>query len=152
MNWLGRRRAKALWHALAATWILVVSCVGQWELNAQELSPTPTPPIFDPRPLGVIPRPTPTPKRKFAVEQEERPIPRGWKIGGAVAGALAAMAVVYGAARAWRSANIFDRQYLFPVSGDAAVRFGGEKSGGHMATVQFRGERAPLAASKTKDT
>ena len=151
MNSLGWGRSKALRHRLAVAWIIVLSAAGPCELNAQEPSPTPTPPIFDPRPLGVIPPPTPTPRRKFALDREEKPIPRGWKIGGAVAAALAAVAVVYAAARAWRSANIFDRQYLFPISRDAAVRFGGEKSGGHMATVRFRPEEAPLAGSKTKD-
>ncbi len=131
----------------AVVCLLLMSVAG---VEAQ--SPTPTPPIFDPRPLGVIPTPTPTPIRKFTpVEEPAQPIPQSWKIAGGVAGALAVAGLLYGAARAWRASNIFDRQYVFPTSRDAAVRFGGEKCGGHMATVRFRPEQKPAARSKAKD-
>ena len=123
--------------------------VARFDAAAQQA--TPSPPIFDPRPLGVLPTPTPTPLRKFRPTEEERPISRGWKIAGGIAALLAAGGIVYGATRAWRSSNLFGREYVFPVSRDAAVRFGGEKCGGHMATVRFRAERAPPARSKAKD-
>ena len=130
----------------------LVALVLMISANAQSPpSPTPTPPIFDPRPLGVIPPPTPTPMRKFARVEEEQPIPRGWKITGGIVAALAAAGLLYGAARAWRTGNLFDRQYVFPTSGNPAVRFGGEKSGGHMATVRFRPEQKAVVGSKPKD-
>ena len=118
---------------------------------AQQPAPSPTPPIFDPRPLGVLPKATPTPRRKAAVIEDERPLPRGWKIAGGIAAVVAAAGLAYGGSRAWRSANIFDREYTFPVRREAAVRFGAEKCGGHMATVRFRPERRSAGGSKPKD-
>jgi hypothetical protein len=120
------------------------------EIAAQR--PTPTPRIFVPQPFGAIPPPTPTPKRKFAKDDEEKPIARGWKIAGAIAAGLVTAGLFYFATRTWRSSNLFDREYLFPIEGEPAVRFGGEKSGGHMATVRFRPEKAPVTSSKTEDS
>lgn len=85
-------------------------------------------------------------------EEEAKPIPRGWIIGGALA-AIAALAVVaWGAARVWRSSNLFDRQYHFPPVENVPIRLGGEKSGGHQARVQFgAGRRRRAAVSEAKD-
>ncbi len=126
--------------------------LGANEAVAQIARPSASAPIFVPRPIGVIPSPTPTPPRKSSLEEDEKPIPRGWIIGGLVAAAMLIAALFYGASRAWRSSNLFDRQYHFPVKKEAALRFGGQKSGGHMATVKFgsvrsRRDAAPPAAS-----
>jgi uncharacterized membrane protein YgcG len=56
---------------------------------------------------------------------------------------LAALAAVGGAflwiaARVWRAANLFDHRYHFPTTGPAALRFGGQRCGGQMATMSFR--------------
>ncbi len=102
--------------------------------------------------MGVIPTPTPTPTRKLQLQDEERPIPREYLIGGAIAAGVVLLGILYGAIRAWRTSNLFGRQYRFPTTRDAAVRLGGEKSGGHMATVRFGPERAaPEESSKAKD-
>ncbi len=122
-------------------------------LETRAQTATPTPPIFVPRPFGAIPRPTPTPARKFPIsEEQERPIPKSWIIGGAIAAAIVIGGILFGAARAWRSSNLFGRAYRFPVSSEpAAVRFGGEKCGGHMATVRFDGRSDRTRTSESKD-
>src|SRR4051812_11030614 len=105
--------------AICALTLLLVG--GGIDLRAQSARPTPTPPIFVPRPFGAIPAPTPTPQHKSPTDEEEKPIPRAWIIGGAIAAALVLAGLLYGAARAWRSSNLFDRQYTFPVTREAAL-------------------------------
>ena len=104
------------------------------------------------RHIGVIPSPTPTPIHRPKIEDDEpeRPLPRSWVIAGAIAAALALVGITYGATRVWRSSNLFDRQYRFPRAEEVAVRLGGEKSGGHMATVSFAADQS-RAVSKAKD-
>ncbi|HEX8279832.1 MAG TPA: hypothetical protein VF551_00525 [Chthoniobacterales bacterium] len=122
------------------------------DLHAQVPSPSASKPIFQPRPFGPVPPAKETPPRPMDVD-DEKPIPRGWIIGGVAAAVLAAAALLYGASRAWRSSNLFDRQYRFPADGDVALRFGGQKSGGHMATTRFEENRTPgKERSKSKKT
>jgi hypothetical protein len=106
-------------------------------------------PDFEDRPFGPVPEPTPTPSPKFTPEPGP-PLPREWKIGAGVLGALALAAFIYGCFRAWRSSNLFDRTYRFPPSGPAAVRFGGKKSGGLLATVSFGRDDPPPARQSSK--
>jgi hypothetical protein len=69
------------------------------------------------------------------------PIPLAWKI----AIALGVLAICSGllliSMRVWRSSNLFDRQYRFPKASTAALRLGGNRSGGLMASIKF-GDRA----------
>jgi len=70
---------------------------------------------------------------------QAKPIPLGWKI---VVVAMVAMGTGFALAfslRAWRSANLFDRQYRFPAVTVVAFRLGGTKSGGCMSTIEFGG-------------
>jgi hypothetical protein len=54
--------------------------------------------------------------------------------------------------RAWRSSNLFDRQYRFPAPGPAALRFGGNRCGGQLATLTFRTvEMKPSEKSKREN-
>ncbi|CAA9232294.1 MAG: hypothetical protein AVDCRST_MAG42-1195 [uncultured Chthoniobacterales bacterium] len=113
--------------------------------------PSPSPPVFQDRPFG--PKPAPTPPRPSVVQSDApRPIPRSWIVAGAAIGALGGAALLFFAFRAWRMARLFGRQYRFPVSGNVALRLGGERSGGLSATASF-GKNAPPsgAASKPKD-
>ncbi len=136
---------------LAVSSLLLVS-------PSRAASPTPFPEpssansLFQNRPIGALPPPTATPRPKhyFQDEEEVKPIPRSWWIGGIVIAVLAVVALLYGAARSWRSSNLFDRQYRFPTGGTAALRFGGMRSGGHMATLNLDGETLP-PPSKTED-
>jgi hypothetical protein len=66
------------------------------------------------------------------------PIPRVWIIAGASVALLAGCGLLYASIRAWRSSNLFDREYHFPPAGPSAMRFGGARSGGLMATIDFR--------------
>ena len=113
--------------------------VGAGDLRAQLPEPQPAEPLFKERPFGPQPCPTPTPQRIRKVFEEPKPIPVAWIITGVAITVLASAALLYGASRHWRSSNLFDRQYRFPKSPQTALRFGAEKCGGHMATVQLRG-------------
>jgi hypothetical protein len=81
-----------------------------------------------------VPPPAPTPARAHIPESE--PIPQGWIIAGEAALALISAVVLIAATRAWRSSNLFDRKYRFPSGEPAALRFGGTRSGGFMATIE----------------
>ena len=127
--------------------LLCFSCA----LQAQLPAPQPANPLFKDRPFGPVAPPTPTPQRKANVfQEEEKPIPREWIIGGSIAGALLVIAILYLATRRWRSSNLFDREYRFPYNEDVAVRFGAQKCGGLMATLRWNESRA--APGLTKDT
>lgn len=123
-------------------------------------APTPFPPpssagqLFEERGFGPLPLPTqtPPPPKRFDSE-EEKPIPREWIMAGLATVALAVAGIIYGSARAWRSSNIFDQQYRFPANEHPALRFGGPRGGGHMATIRLNAktQRQRDQASETKD-
>ena len=115
---------------------------GVHPLVAQLPPPAAATPEFKERPYGPIPAPTKEPRAKVKDIEPSKPIPLGWKIGGAVAAVLALAGLLYGASKAWHSSNLFDREYRFPTGSDAALRFGGKRCGGYMATLRF-GEPAP---------
>jgi len=117
-------------------------CASALPLVAQLPPPQPGTPDFQDRPFGPIPAPTQEPPAKPKDVEESKPIPREWLIGGAIAWALAIAGLLYAANKAWYSSNLFDREYRFPEARDVALRFGGKRSGGHMATLRF-GEPAP---------
>jgi len=104
---------------------------------AQPPKPSPSAPLFQDRPFG--PRPAPTLPRavKPKESQPEKPIPIVWVISGGLAAVASAVALLYWAARAWRSSNLFDRQHRFPEAKEAALRLGGTRRGGHMARLRF---------------
>ena len=129
------RMRRALRHYCALGLLL---CASVMPLLAQGDLPTPSPaePLFQERPFGPLPPPTEPPARSHVLEDLERkPISRAWLIGGVLAAAVAFLLVLWAAMRAWRSSNLFDQQYRFPRIGEAAVRLGGKKSGGHSAQI-----------------
>ncbi|MDQ6860792.1 MAG: hypothetical protein M3032_06510 [Verrucomicrobiota bacterium] len=130
--------------------LVFVLCWGRAHLDAQTPSPSPSATIVL-RNIGVIPAPTTPPPRRPAAQpdEEEKPIPRNWLIGGGIAAVLATIGLSYGAQRVWRSSNLFDRQYRFPRSENVALRFGAERCGGHLASVKFETPRS--RRSETKD-
>ena len=114
------------------------------DVKAQSPSPAPSIVLHN---FGVIPRATATPAEHHAIENDEpeKPLPRSWLIGGAIAVVIGLAGLIYGATRVWHSSNLFDRQYRFPPPQDVPLRLGGEKSGGHMATLRFRAPKASEA-------
>ena len=101
--------------------------------------PKPAEPLFQERPFGPLPEASETPPPRKVETVEEEPIPRAWIIGGVAAAVLALAGILYGSARAWHSSNLFDQQYRFPVNNKPALRFGGARCGGHMATIRLEG-------------
>jgi hypothetical protein len=76
-----------------------------------------------------------------AIEQQVpqgKPLPVGWKITIVALGAMGTGFAIAFAMRAWRSSNLFDRQYRFPAVPSGEQRLGANKSGGFMATIEFR--------------
>ena len=96
---------------------------------------------------GLPPVPTPTePPSAFVQSRTVYKLPLRIKL--AIAGATLTVGLVAFAfsVRAWRSWNLFDRQYHFPPVAAVALRLGGSKSGGCMATIVF--SDAPDSASE----
>ena len=114
--------------------------------------PSPSPPVFEPRPFGPAPPPTP-PQPSVVRSQPPNPLPRKWIVGAGAFGAVAGGALLFFGIRAWRTSRLFGRQYRFPVPKDIPLRLGGERSGGSLATARF-GENGAGSApvSKPKDT
>ena len=132
-----------------ALWCIVASAAGAPALPP----PSPSPPEFVERPFG--PKPAPTPPRPSVVSNDEpKPLPRKWILGGLGAGAIVGAALLFFGARAWQMSRLFGRQYLFPVPEKVALRLGGERSGGLMAAASFSDSstQPPAPASKAKDT
>jgi hypothetical protein len=128
---MSRRRSVIFLLAL-----VFLFCGSGESLFAQLPPPAAATPEFKERPYGPLPAPTKEPKAK-PKDVERKPIPVGWLIAGAASAVLGTAGILYGASKAWHSSNLFDREYRFPTGRDAALRFGGKRCGGHMATVQF---------------
>ena len=122
--------------------LLFLLCAMVQPLFAQLPPPPAATPEFKERPFGPIPAPTKEPKAKAKDIEPSKPLPIGWKIGIGAAIVLGTVGVLYGASKAWHSSNLFDREYRFPTGRTAALRFGGKRCGGHMATIRF-GEPMP---------
>ena len=118
-------------------------------------SPMPAPTsaggLFQDKPFGPLPPPTATPPIKIRDLEDPKPIPFGWYVGGGVLAAVTVMLLLWGAARAWRSSNLFDRQYYFPTDPEPALRLNAVRCGGHMATIDLGPPDVP-PPSETKDT
>ncbi len=64
---------------------------------------------------------------------------RRWILGILAVFALAGAIFLWNASRVWRAANLWDRRYRLPAPvGPPALRLGGTRSGGQMATIDFR--------------
>jgi len=121
-------------------------------LRGHLLSPTPrrialflSVVIFAAAPVAICQTQNPSPDSSSALAEGQhaypKPIPVGWKIAIVAIVAMGGGFAVAFSLRAWRSSNLFDRQYRFPAGKTAALRLGANKSGGCMATIEF-GHRA----------
>lgn len=86
-------------------------------------------PVFQPR---YVPPVSATPAHRAPPSE---PIPRGWIIGGAALVFLAGCGLLFAASKAWRAAHVFEGKCRFPIRTEAALRFGGNRSGGLMASI-----------------
>jgi hypothetical protein len=86
------------------------------------------------------PRSTPAVTSNQSVEQSSssKPLSRMSKLGVAASVMLVSLVVLLFSIRAWRAGNLFDREYRFPRVASVAIRLGGDRSGGCMATINFR--------------
>jgi hypothetical protein len=111
-------------------------------------------PLAPAQPDPSIFRPQNIPQQQTASEPgralpPSKPIPRGFIFAGAVVVFLIAALLLFKAVGAWRSSNLFDRQYRFPHPAAIPARLGGARCGGQMATLNFG---APLPnESRRKD-
>ena len=136
--------------------LLLLVCAAVQPLFAQLPAPPAATPDFKERPFGPIPPPTQPPKAKPKDIEPSKPLPLGWKITIGAAIVLGTAGLLYGASKAWHSSNLFDREYRFPTGSTAALRFGGKRCGGHMATLRFgnpmaQPERREPAGSEAKN-
>jgi hypothetical protein len=84
--------------------------------------------------------------------QSKPPKPLSWmsKLGVAAAAMLVSLIVLLFSVRAWRAGNLFDREYRFPPVASAAIRLGGNRSGGCMATIIFRDQPDTITAADSR--
>lgn len=85
--------------------------------------------------------PTPTPASDSLILEQHparKSIPRGLIIAIVIALIVIALVVLVFSVRAWRASNLFDREYHFPTVTSVATRLGAKRTGGCMATIQFR--------------
>jgi len=87
-------------------------------------------PTFQPR---YVPNISPTPARRL---EPSKPLPRWAKIGIGLVVLAGSGVILYFSGKAWRAANIFESKYRFPRAREAALRFGGNRSGGFMAAIE----------------
>ena len=127
-------------HSRASTVAVLLLATFVFAPSASALPPpSPSPPVFQDRPFG--PRPAPTPPRPSVVRMKTRePLPRAWILGGVAFGSFACAGVLFFGIRVWRASRLFGRQHLFPVRDNVALRLGGERSGGLIATSRFGSE------------
>lgn len=133
---LHRRRVRRVLLPL----LLSILFVAATPLALSQSGPNP----FDERRF-LAATPTPTPD-DLAREQPppREPLPRSLKIAIAVALLTIALVVLVFSVRAWRVSNLFDREYRFPDAATIAVRLGAKRSGGCMATINFRDRAGPV--------
>lgn len=100
-------------------------------LSFSTATPTPASSATEGNPFAKLARPP------------RKPIPLRWKIAIVLVALLIASAALWVSLRAWRSSNLFDRQYRFPTVETVDLRLGANKSGGHMAAITFRSRAGP---------
>jgi hypothetical protein len=107
----------------------------------------PDPSIFDER--RYVPQQQGPPPQAERPPPPSKPLPRAVLIAGAAVLLLVSSILLFKSARAWRSSNLFDRQYRFPSTGPAALRFGGNRCGGQLATLNFHGAAKEKTLAKS---
>jgi|ERR1700682_1323537 len=109
--------------------------------------------LFASTSLAQTETPPPEVASEFAPAQSVRskPIPLPWKIAIVATGLVVAASALLVSVRAWRSSNLFDREYRFPSVTNVALRLGANKSGGGMATIDFGDRAGPISDSSSEN-
>lgn len=90
-------------------------------------------------PSGFSQIPTSSPNAAIQEQRAGRnPLSRSWKIAIVSAAIVMCLVALAFSVRAWRASNLFDREYRFPAVISGATRLGGKRTGGCMATINFR--------------
>lgn len=92
-----------------------------------------------------------TPSALSRPRAPRQPLPRPWKIGITVTALLVGATLLGISVRAWRAANLFDRQYRFPTVGIVPLRLGADKAGGVMATIGSSDRAGPTGAESSPE-
>jgi hypothetical protein len=106
-------------------------------------------------PIVAISQPSSTPSIASQASENmqtvaSKPMSRVLKIGIAVAViSLSSIGLLF-AIRAWRTSNLFDREYYFRRPNSVALRLGAKKSGGCMATISFRDRPDAITAADSR--
>jgi hypothetical protein len=132
--------------ALTVRRTIFVFVLAGFAISASLALAQPDPSIFDER-RYVPQQPPPPPQERMPTPA--KPIPRAVLVAGGVVLLLVSGILLLKSARAWRSSNLFDRQYRFPSPGPAALRFGGNRCGGQLATLKFRSAPEARALAKS---
>jgi hypothetical protein len=132
---------------LAVRRTIFVFVLAGFAISASLAPAQPDPSIFDQRRYAPQQQPPPPPHERMPAPA--KPIPRAALIAGATVLLLVSSILLLKSARAWRSSNLFDRQYRFPAPGPAALRFGGNRCGGQLATLEFRGAAEAKTLAKS---
>jgi hypothetical protein len=122
-------------HTFTCWTLLFVTLVLVFAATISIVVAQPNSQLFEAGRFGSQTTPTPEGHRRAT---PSKPIPRGWIIAGAGVALLAGCGLLFASIRAWRTSNLFDREYHLPPAGTAAMRFGGTRNGGLMATINFR--------------
>jgi len=132
------------WAARSA--FLVFALIG-FAIFAPVAFAQPDPSIFDQR--RFVPPPNAPAPEAARPPAPARAIPRVVLIAGAAVLLIVSSFLLFKSARAWRSSNLFDRQYRFPAAGPPALRFGGNRCGGQMAAIKFSDASEAKAFAKS---
>lgn len=138
--------AESIQFVLAARRAIFILALTGFAISSPLAFAQPDPSIFDQQ--RYVPQETPPPRGERS-PSPSRSIPRTVLIAGAAVLLMVSGIVLFKSARAWRSANLFDRQYRFPTPGPAELRFGGNRCGGQLATLKFRGAAEATALAKS---
>lgn len=137
---MSRSRHRRRIHRALFALLLSILLAAAAPLAVSQPGPNP----FNDQRFLVTATPTPTPSDLIREQPAPgKPWPRSVKITMVAALIVIALVILAFSVRAWRTGNLFDREYRFPAPTSIAARLGARRSGGCMATITFRNRDGP---------